>query len=114
MTERPGGTTAMGYGCPVADRLDPHAAQEPEFRDPTRHFLKYTVTESFEYDPAQIDRLYEIIGPTIPGYMLAGDEATNQESRVIALFTAMKDALVSPFGSREDYDVGHELYEEDE
>lgn len=79
-----------------------------------RFFIRRTVTESYEYDPAEVDRLWNIVRPSIPPYMLGGDEDTDEEARTIAVFTAFNDALVSPFGTREDYDTGYELYAEDE
>lgn len=80
----------------------------------SRHFVRRTITESFEYDPAEVDALWLAHRDGIPKYLLGGDEDTNTEARVVAMLTAFDDAIVSPFGTREDYDTGFELYAEDE
>jgi hypothetical protein len=80
----------------------------------TRHVIQRTVTESFEYDPAEVNALWLTHRGGIPKYLLGGDEDTNDAARVITMFTAFNGALVSPFGSREDFDVGYELHAEDE
>lgn len=76
-----------------------------------RYFVRRTITESFEYDPAEVERLFRD-GATVPDYLLPIMEG--DADVIAAMLTAYDGAICSPFNSREDYDVGHEFYVEDE
>jgi hypothetical protein len=69
------------------------------------------ITESFEYDPDEVERLFGD-GASVPGYLLPVMEGDTDV--VTAMLAAYDGALISPFNSREDYAVDYECYVEDE
>jgi hypothetical protein len=74
----------------------------------TVHRLRVTHVTSYTYFPEDVEHAWRD-GPPIPDYVLAGDEDTSAEARVIAAYQAYRDSLIELFEHQQDDDVSYEL-----
>ncbi len=75
--------------------------------------LTVTHTRSLTFDQEEVDAIWNSGVLPIPGYVLAGDEETNPDSRAIAVYTALEGGLLEVFNERQDDDVSHEVEDYD-
>lgn len=96
-------------------------ADQPTYREGvleedrvTMRRLTVTHTRSLIYNPRAISQAWIDLRPIIPGYLLRGDEGTNEDSRAMTVYEALgHDTLLELFHDQQDDDVGYEVEDYD-